>query len=273
MELTDILWCPKTRNRLRFDEAASILRVEHSDVTYPIIDGVVDFCPESHDRIAVSYDKVAVRYDPYITASTVPMKVVGRIVWGRASVPDPMEEVLSLLPDRFDGVLLDVPVGTGVFTGPLFNRYPKATIIGLDCSINMLQRARTRFQEQGVKNVHLLKANAANLPIRDAAVDMVLSMNGWHAFADKQSTTAEMRRVLRKNGTLIACGYVKGARRLSDWFVNLFGVRNGFFTPPFFTFDDLAGQFEGFTITRKGDDRSIAWFEALNEGARAGAAS
>ena len=266
MELTDILQCPKTEQPLHFDEAASILRAEDSDVAYPVIGGIVDFCPDAHDRISASYDKVAARYDPGITASTVRAKVVGRIIWGRAGDRDPMEKVLSLLPDRFDGVLLDVPVGTGVFTAPLYRRYPEATIIGVDCSMSMLRRAQARFQEQGVHNVHLLKADAANLPVRDGTVDLVLSMNGWHAFADKQRATAEMRRVLREEGVLIACGYVQGVRRLSDWFVQHFGVRNGFFTPPFFTLDDLDRQFEGFTIARKGSDKSIAWLEAVNRG-------
>jgi SAM-dependent methyltransferase/uncharacterized protein YbaR (Trm112 family) len=262
VELTDILWCPKTRNRLRYDETASVLRVEGSERIYPIVDGIIDFCPESHDRISASYDRIAGCYDAYMMSSTALMKIIGRIAWGFASDRDPVAKALTLLPDRFDGVLLDVPVGTGVFTASLYSRYPNATIIGVDVSMNMLQKAKTRFREQGVNNVHLLKADAANLPIRDAAVDMVLSMNGWHAFVDKQYTTAQMRRVLRKGGRLVACGYIRGARRLSDWFVNHFGVRNGFFTPPFFPLDDMAGQFEGFTITRQGSDKSIAYFEA-----------
>jgi len=263
VELTDLLCCPKTRQALHFDVATSILRGENPEVTYPVIDGIVDFCPQTHDRVSDSYDKVAARYDPGITAATLRAKVLGRIIWGRASDRDPMEEVLSFLPDRFDGVLLDVPVGTAVFTAPLYRRYPEATILGVDCSMNMLRQAQARFREQGVRKVHLLKADAAHLPVRDAAVDLVLSMNGWHAFADKQRTTAEMRRVLRREGTLIACGYVRGTRWLSDWFVRHFGVRNGFFTPPFWTAEDLARQFRDFRITRQGSDKSIAWFEAV----------
>jgi SAM-dependent methyltransferase len=243
------------------------MRVAGSERTYPVVDGIVDFCPESQDRIATAYDKAAPRHDSYMMSSTIPMRIVGRIVWGFASDRDPVGKALALLPDRFDGVLLDVPVGTGIFTASVYSRYPSATIIGVDCSMNMLQKARARFQEQGVSNVHLIKADAAHLPIGDAVVDMVLSMNGWHAFADKQGTAAEIHRVLRKEGTLIACGYIRGARWLSDWFVRRFGVRNGFFTPPFSTFDDLAEQFKGFTIGRKGNDKSIAWFEAHKEGA------
>jgi len=261
----EILRCPKTGNRLRFDEAASVLRAQDSDVTHPVVDGIVDFCSESHDRIATAYDKAAPRYDSYMMSATVPMRVVGRIVWGFASDRDPVGRALVLLPERFDGVLLDVPVGTGVFTASLYRHYPLATIIGVDVSMNMLRTARARFREQGVSNVHLIKADAAHLPVSDAGVDMVLSMNGWHAFADKQGTTVEMHRVLRQNGTLIACGYINGARRLSDWFVRNFAVRNGFFTPPFFTAGDLAQRFKGFTFMRQDSDKSIAWFEAVKE--------
>jgi SAM-dependent methyltransferase len=263
VEWMDILQCPKTGGRLRLDPGASTARVEHLDVTYPIIDGIIDFCPESRDRIGAAYDKAVPRYDSCMRSSTIPMKIVGRIIWGPGDDRDPIERMVSYLPSRFDGVLLDVPVGTGVFTASLYRRYPRATIIAVDCSMNMLRKAKNHFLEQGVNNVHLLKADAASLPVRDGVADMVLCMNGWHAFADKQGTTAQMRRVLHKGGALIACGYIRGARRLSDWFVHCFGVRNGFFTPPFFTLDDMARQFEGFTITRQGSDKSIAWFEAV----------
>ncbi|MEN6575178.1 MAG: methyltransferase domain-containing protein [Phycisphaerales bacterium] len=266
MDWTDILRCPRTGAKLCLDEAASVLRAESSDTTYPVVDGIVDFCPGANDRIATAYDKATRRYDSCMMSSTVPMKVVGRIVWGLVSDRDPISKALALLPEQFDGVLLDVPVGTGVFTASLYRRYRSATIIGVDISMNMLRKAKARFQKEGVNNVLLVKADAAHLPVRDGVVGMVLSMNGWHAFDDKQRAVSEMGRVLRKDGRLLACGYVQGARRLSDWFVNRFGVRNGFFTPPFFTFDDMNRQFTGFAITQKDHDKSFAWFEAVNEG-------
>jgi ubiquinone/menaquinone biosynthesis C-methylase UbiE len=155
-------------------------------------------------------------------------------------------------------------MGTGVFTSPFYAKFPKATIIGVDLSLSILRKARERFERNGLKNVFLLRADVANLPLRNDAVDLVLSMNGWHAFTDKQPAIAEIRRVLRKRGTLVACGYVKGARKLSDWFVKHFGVRNGFFNPPFFGQKDIASQFKGFTIIRQGNIKFVSYFEAIN---------
>jgi len=266
MELMDILRCPKTGNRLRFDEHHSVVRVEQSDLTYPLVDGIVDLCGQQPDRITAAYDGAASRYDTYMTSSTVPMKIRNAIVWGLGDDNIYVDAILSYLPRAFDGVLLDVPVGTGIFTSSVYAGFPNATIVCVDLSMGMLQKARRRFEQQGLKNVCLLRADVTNLPVRNAAVDIVLSMNGWHVFADKQRAIAEIRRVLRNHGHLLACGYIKGARKLADWFVRYFGVRNGFFNPPFFDLNNVAKQFEGFTMSRQGDLKSIAYFEALKNG-------
>ncbi len=263
MELTELLRCPKTANKLRFSDADSLVHVEHSDITYPIIDGIIDFCPQLSASVTKSYDKVASRYDEYMTSSNIFMKVYNTVIWGFGSDCDYTETVLSYLPSRFDGVLLDVPVGTGVFTDSLYARFPNATIIAVDYSMGMLRLAKDQFARQGLSNIHLIRADVAHLPLTNGTADIVLSMNGLHAFKDKQRATAEMKRVLQKDGSLVACGYVKGDRWLSDWFVKHLGVRRGYFNPPFFTKDNIGDQFEGFEICRKGNMKSIVYFEAV----------
>jgi ubiquinone/menaquinone biosynthesis C-methylase UbiE len=266
MELTDILRCPESGRKLRFDDRDAIVSVEDSDVTYPVVDGIVDFCGRTEDKVSKAYDEVAERYDAILTRPRMLTRLCNAVVWGFGDDNTYADTVLSYLPSHFDGTLLDVPVGTGVFTSPFYAKLPKATIIGIDLSMDILQKARERFEREGLRNVYLLRADAANLPLRNDAVDLVLSMNGWHVFADKQRAIAEIRRVLRPPATLIACGYVKGARTLSDWFVKHFGARKGFFNPPFFELDDVAACFEGFTIIRKGNVKSLAYFEAVKEG-------
>ena len=114
-----------------------------------------------------------------------------------------------------------------------------------------------------MSNVHLLRADVANLAVRDDAVDIVLSMAGLHAFADKRRDLTEMNRVVRELGTLLACRYFKGVRWVRDWLVNHIAARRGYFTPPFLHVDAIASELEGFTIRRQGNVKSIAWFEAV----------
>ena len=263
MKVTDILKCPKTGNKLRFDDANSVVVVEDSPITYPINDGIVDFCPEAKDKISRSYDGCASLYDTYITSSSVFMKLCNRFVWRTGDYSEFMDTVLSYLPSQFDGVLLDVPVGTGVFTDSLYANFPNATIIAIDYSMGMLQKAKDRFEQQGLNNVCLVRADVANLPLVDSAAYIVLSMNGLHAFPDKQRAIAEMRRVLRPDGSLVACCYTKGDSWLTDCYVKHCCARMGFFSPPFFTIDDIGSYLEGFTIRRQGRAKYGVYFEAV----------
>lgn len=273
MDIAGILRCPRIANKLRYSRDDSIVRVEDSDLEYPVVDGIIDFCGSTQNKVSTAYDKVAPRYDSTLTRPNILGRICNAVVWGLGDDRTYAETVLSYLPSDFDGVLLDVPVGTGVFTSPFYAKFPKATIIGVDLSMGILKKARERFERDGLKNVYLLRADAANLPLRNNTVDLVLSMNGWHVFTDKHYATAEIGRVLRKQGTLIACGYIKGARKLSDWFVRHFGARNGFLNPPFFELADVASHFKEFTIIREGSIKSLAYFEAVKHGKQKGRAA
>ena len=265
MELIDILRCPETGKKLRFDDGDAIVRAEDSDLEYPLVNGIIDFCPGAADKVSTAYDKIADRYDATLTRPRKLTRICNTVVWGFSDDNTYADRVLSYLPSDFDGILLDVPVGTGVFTSPIYAKFPKATIIGVDLSMGIPRKSRERFERDGLRNVYLLRADAASLPLRNDAVDLVLSMNEWHVFTDKQRAIVEIGRFLRKQGTLIACGYIKGARKLSDWFVKHFGARNAFLNPPFFEQDEIASQFKGFTIIRQAGENSLAYFEAVRE--------
>ncbi|MHC4085145.1 MAG: methyltransferase domain-containing protein [Planctomycetota bacterium] len=265
MEVTEILRCPNTGNKLRFDNTNSVVAVEDSLTTYPIIDGIVDFCPEAQDVVSKSYDGFASRYDSYMTSSSLSMKLFNMLAGGSGNDYDFTEMVLSYLPSQFDRVLLDVPVGTGVLTASRYANFPNATIIAVDYSMGMLQEAKKRFERQSLNKVCLVRADVAKLPLTDGAVDTVLSMSGLHAFPDKQVAVAEMRRVLRPDGSLVACSYVKGDNWRGDWFVKYYGVRRGFFNPPLFTRNDIGSYLDGFTVRRQGNMKSGVYFEAVRE--------
>ena len=51
--------------------------------------------------------------------------------------------------------------------------------------------------------------DAGALPYADGALDIVLSLNGFHAFLDKEAAYREVFRVLRPDGTYCVCGYRK----------------------------------------------------------------
>ena len=83
-------------------------------------------------------------YDGMITCSTGPGRAVCRLVWdmGKAECDAYLEEAISGIPEGFAGRLLEVPVGTGILTVPLYATLPDAEITCLDYSPDMMARAR-----------------------------------------------------------------------------------------------------------------------------------
>lgn len=73
-------------------------------------------------------------YDGMITCSTGPGRAVCRLVWdmGKAECDAYLEEAISGIPEGFAGRLLEVPVGTGILTMPLYATLPDAEITCLD---------------------------------------------------------------------------------------------------------------------------------------------
>lgn len=69
----------------------------------------------------------------------------------------------------------------------------------------------------------------------DSSFDIVLSMNGFHAFPDKEKAFRETWRVLKPGGKFIACFYIKGKSGITDSLVKNVLSKKGWFTPPFQT--------------------------------------
>ena len=101
----------------------------------------------------------------------------------------------------------------------------------------MIDQARKRLCESA--NITCVQGDVGNLPMDNESFDIVLSMNGFHAFPDKEKAFQETWRVLKLGGKFIACFYIRGKSGITDWLVKNILSKKGWFTPPFPTEDEL----------------------------------
>ena len=183
-------------------------------------------------------------YDGMMTYSTLPGKAICRIVWNmdREKNIDYLERALSGVPEDFSGRLLEVPVGTGVLTMPVYRELPGADIICLDYSEAMMASAQAKAQAAGLQNVRFMQGDVGALPFEDEQFDIVLSLNGFHAFPDKEAAYRETFRVLKPGGVFCGCFYIQGGCSRTDWFIRHLYQPKGFFTPPYETEDSLRAR-------------------------------
>ncbi len=186
-------------------------------------------------------------YDGMMTCSTLPGKAICRAVWNMDKEKNLryLEQALSGIPEDFAGKLLEVPVGTGVLTMPVYRDLREADVTCLDYSPDMMAAARAKADALGLDNVHFRQGDVGALPFADETFDIVLSMNGFHAFPDKEAAYRETFRVLKKGGTFCGCFYVRGGCRRTDWFIRHLYQPKGFFTPPYETEDSLRKRLTG----------------------------
>jgi arsenite methyltransferase len=100
------------------------------------------------------------------------------------------------------GIALDVGCGPGSLTALLARAAcPDGLALGVDISEPMLTRA-VRAETGG--HVAFLRADAQRLPLRDQTVDAVISIAVLQLIPNRVAALAEMARVLRPGGRLVA---------------------------------------------------------------------
>ena len=125
-------------------------------------------------------------------------------------------EVSSRMLERLDYVriepqrVLDLGCGTGASLTPLQERYPKATLLGVDLSDPMLragqaQRSRLRWLLPFLRRQRplLLAADATSLPVNAQSIDLLWSnlMLPW--LDDPLPAFREVHRLLKHDGLLM----------------------------------------------------------------------
>ena len=202
-------------------------------------------------------------YDGMITCSTLSGKAVSRLVWAmnKAECDDYLEKALSGIPSNFTGKLLEVPVGTGILTMPVYKTMPDADITCLDYSSDMMKQAQEKASRLNLNNITFQQGDVGALPYENGTFDVVVSLNGFHAFPDKEAAYREVFRVLRPGGTFCGCFYVKDEHKRTDWFVRHIYEKTGFFTPPYETASSLKNRLERmYAAVTLGNVKSMAWF-------------
>ncbi len=184
------------------------------------------------DKIKNSYNKSKNIYDDVITHRTWWSKLYSKIIWSGADNNIIAQKLLGKISADFDGKILDVPVGTGVFVCKKYQSMKKAEITCVDYSEDMLGIAKARMSG---KHITFLQGDVGNLPFEDEAFDIVFSMNGFHVFPDKNKAFLEVTRALKKGGIFLASFYVEGNGKLADFFARNILAKKGWLTLPFDT--------------------------------------
>ncbi len=109
--------------------------------------------------------------------------------------------VLDRIHWRGDERVLDVGAGPGTYFAPVKARLPRGQHFAGDLSFGMIRRQRGREEAAGS---HLTNLDAQRLPYPDNTFDVVLANHMLYHVPDLEGALAELRRVLKPEGVLLA---------------------------------------------------------------------
>jgi SAM-dependent methyltransferase len=107
--------------------------------------------------------------------------------------------------------VIDIGSGAGMDCLLAARRVGQAgSVLGIDMTEAMLQRARTGAAEAGLSYVRFEKAEMTDLPLESNTVDLVISNGVFNLAPDKEAVFNELYRVVRPGGRLQFADIVVG---------------------------------------------------------------
>jgi phosphatidylethanolamine/phosphatidyl-N-methylethanolamine N-methyltransferase len=143
-----------------------------------------------NDFVARVYENLASVYD---------------LVFGPTLHPGRIEAIRKMRIRPGDSVL-EVGVGTGIN----LSMYPSACeITGIDLSAPMLDKARDRILNKGLRNCRVMEMDAAQMKFPDESFDIVYAPYLISVVPDPVKVAREMRRVCRRGGRIVILNHFK----------------------------------------------------------------
>ena len=112
-----------------------------------------------------------------------------------------VEKQITLLSDK---EILDFGGGTGLLALPLAKQAKSVTLV--DISEKMLEQARLKAEEQGIRNLQLLEQDLLVNPL-EQKFDLIVVSRVLHHMPDLDVTLAMFHRHLRENGQVLIADY------------------------------------------------------------------
>lgn len=149
--------------------------------------------PDKARFVGEMFSRIAPRYDLMNSLMTLGMHHAWRRQVARQTIPSP------------EGPMLDLATGTGDLALALGEVHPHRVIVAADFAIGMLREAHGKLRGvEPASRVRLVAADALQLPFESRTFACVSSAFLLRNLADLTQGLAEMRRVTRPGGRVVA---------------------------------------------------------------------
>jgi ubiquinone/menaquinone biosynthesis C-methylase UbiE len=132
------------------------------------------------------------------------------------------QKIIELINGKDYKSLLDVATGTGLIAIQAAQKYPNLQVEAIDISNKMLNQARKKSAELGLKNIRFKHKDAEKIRYKDSTFDIITCGYALFFFPNLEDVLKRIYRTLKVGGQFIFSSFTKEAfSPYTELFVNL----------------------------------------------------
>jgi predicted methyltransferase len=136
---------------------------------------------------------------------------------GRREEWQKVDQIFSAMGVRPGATVADVGAGDGFFTTRLARAVgADGRVFAVDVDEGALTRLRKRLEDEGIRNVFVVKGTPTDPRLPERTLDAALIVNAYHEMPEHQQMLAALRSALRPDGRLVIVEPISDARRSSS---------------------------------------------------------
>jgi predicted methyltransferase len=132
----------------------------------------------------------------------------------RRDVWQKVDQIFSAMGVRSGATVADVGAGDGFFTSRLAKAVGSdGRVFAVDVDEGALTRLRKRLEDEGIRNVFVVKGTATDPRLPERTLDAALIVNAYHEMAQHQQMLSALRSALKPDGRVVIVEQISDARR------------------------------------------------------------
>ena len=125
-----------------------------------------------------------------------------------------VDDIFAAMGVRPGAAVADIGAGGGFFTSRLARAVgPNGRVFAVDIDDKALERLQKRLEEDGVRNVTIVKGTIDDPKLPERVLDAALIVNAYHEMEQHQAVMSALRRALKPDGRLVIVEPVRDSRR------------------------------------------------------------
>lgn len=193
-KLLQLLCCPKCGADVTSDKSIENINCNSCEASYPIINGIISFNIEAFEN-SITAKAFSEQWDGYNKGQFESNTVFG------LSEDDYINHFCYAFNikdiENFDGLILEVGVGSGHLIHALAKVAKKATIIGMDISDNLYSLA---YLTEKFENLYLIQADLLNPPIKQHSIEYIYTSGVLHHTENTFKSVKSLWNLVANNG-------------------------------------------------------------------------